>query len=259
MFCFIREENQIVVRQIVDFSTKMLAILFVSRIFSFVWFFMDFGIIYEDKHLLALNKSAGLMVEEDRYGNPNLVSEVKKYLTDKERSKNLIVANVHRLDRPVSGLILFAKRKSLLVKLNEQFAKREVEKIYLAVTDQKPDQQEGRLVHWLVKDTLQKKAIIYTEQVENADKVELEYKILSEQQGKFLWEIKLITGKYHQIRAQLSFIGCPIMGDEKYGSVISYRLNEITLHSRKLSLNYPEGERKMFQAEPPDFFPWTLF
>jgi 23S rRNA pseudouridine955/2504/2580 synthase/23S rRNA pseudouridine1911/1915/1917 synthase len=220
---------------------------------------MNFSIVFEDNHLLLVNKPAGLMVEPDNYGHPNLVQEVSNYLSFKDFSKQRIVANIHRLDRPVSGLIAFAKRKSTLKRVSRQFENREVDKIYLAITDHRPAEKEGKLTHWLIKDNMNKKALLFMNERSESEKVELSYKIISEKAGKYLWEIKLITGKFHQIRAQLAFSGCPIIGDKKYGSDEIYLEDQIPLHSWKLGLKYPEGEKKVFKADIPKSFLWDIF
>lgn len=217
------------------------------------------SIIFEDQRLLALSKPSGLMVEKDRANNPCLVDWVEVYLSKSKQPDHLFIANVNRLDRPVSGLILFAKRKSVLADLQEQFANRSVQKKYLAVTSNSPQLSEGLLTHWLYKDNLQKKGIIYTHEKKDAQKVELKYKIIGKVEGNFLWEIELLTGRYHQIRAQLSFLNCPIIGDEKYGSSYTYDTDAICLHSWKLKFKYPGKEEKELIAEVPENKIWKLF
>src|ERR1700741_2265920 len=180
-------------------------------------------IIYEDDVLLVCNKPAGLMVEPDRNNFPNLLQEVKKYLGAPQK-KDIYVQHLHRLDRPVSGVVLFTKKREYLKNLSEQFAQREVTKIYLALTSTAPKESTAVLEHWHRKE--KKKAVLVPEGTEFAEKIKLEYKV--KPQGEFfLWEIKMHTGKYHQIRVQLASLGCPILGDDLYGSSELYKPNAI--------------------------------
>jgi 23S rRNA pseudouridine955/2504/2580 synthase/23S rRNA pseudouridine1911/1915/1917 synthase len=216
-------------------------------------------IIYEDKYLLALNKPAGIMVEDDRYKNPSLISLAEEYLRPMAK-KEVFLANVHRLDRPASGVLLFAKKKSALKILNEQFQNRTVSKTYLAITTGEMKEKEGSLKNYLYKDNKNRKALIVNAQHKEAQKVELEYKIKDQKEDKLLWQINLLTGKYHQIRAQLSFIGCPIVGDKKYNSQINYHPDQICLHAWKLQIIHPtEGNTLLFEAPMPKDKPWALF
>ncbi|MBX9851689.1 MAG: RluA family pseudouridine synthase [Cytophagaceae bacterium] len=216
-------------------------------------------IIFEDKHLLLVNKAAGLMVEEDQYGNPNLIQLLRKHIQGKSRNK-VFIQNVHRLDRPVSGIVLFAKKPSDLKNLSEQFRNRTPEKIYLAVTESAPEKKEARLSHYHYKNLKEKKAEISSEKKKETDVVELEYKIIGEAGKKFLWQIKLITGKYHQIRAQLAFAGCPVIGDEKYGSAAKYGQDAIALHAWKLGfIHSATGEKAEYAAPLPADDLWKNF
>ena len=216
-------------------------------------------IIFEDKHLLLVNKPAGLMVEEDQYDNPNLIQLLRKHIQGKSRN-TVFIQNVHRLDRPVSGIVLFAKKASDLKNLSEQFRNRTPEKIYLAVTASAPEKKEGRLSHYHYKNLKEKKAEISSEKKKETDFVELEYKIIGEADQKFLWQIKLITGKYHQIRAQLAFMGCPVIGDEKYGSTIKYHQDAIGLHAWKLGfIHSATGDKVEYIAPLPEDNFWKNF
>lgn len=233
------------------------------------------NILYEDEVLLVCNKPAGLMVEPDRNNFPNLLQDAKNYLKAVTGEKNPYVQHLHRLDRPTSGIVLFTKQKEHLKNLSEQFAQRVVSKKYLALTKVAPLQLEGRLEHWHRKE--KKKAVLVPEGTEFAEKAILEYKVslyekvldcartdISEtlsfrseprneqlKSGEFyLWEIKLHTGKYHQIRVQLASLGCPILGDELYGSSDKYKTNAIALHAWKLNIVHPVTNEEMeFVAE----------
>lgn len=216
-------------------------------------------ILREDKHLLVLNKPAGLMTEEDRWGHPSAYGWVIDYLKRTQRGE-VFAANVHRLDRPASGVLIFAKKRSALKNLSGQFQQRSVEKIYYAVTTLAPASSEGRLQHWLLKDPSVKKAVIFNEQRKGADKVELLYEIIARREEMYLWRIRLITGKYHQIRAQLGHAGCPIVGDQKYGSERSLQGERICLHCGNLRFTHPsENTNVDIHAPFPSFAPWSIF
>ena len=178
------------------------------------------------------------MVEPDRNGYPNLLQQVKRYLKNSYHLNEEIYAqHIHRLDRPVSGVILFAKQRSALKNLSEQFAERRVKKWYQALTDRSPEQVEGMLENWHRKE--KKKAVISDEAMPYAERVKLSYSIRTISDRQFLWKIELHTGKYHQIRAQLAAIGCPIVGDELYGSTSVYKPEAIALHACQLIFHHP--------------------
>lgn len=176
------------------------------------------------------------MVEPDRNNHPNLLQQVKQYLKEKTGINNPYAQHLHRLDRVTSGIVLFTKQKDYLRNLSEQFAQRQVSKYYLALTDKAPNQKEGILEHWHRKE--KKKAVLVPEGTEYAEKGKLEYTV-KPHGNYFLWNIKLHTGKYHQIRVQLASIGCPILGDELYGSSEPFKPNAIALHATKLIIKHP--------------------
>lgn len=195
-------------------------------------------IVFEDAFILVIDKPAGLMVEPDRNGNPNLLNEVKKYLKSSAKGMNEVYAqHLHRLDRPVSGLVLFTKKREVLKNLSEQFAFRKVKKYYYAITAKEPTIKSGTLEHWHRKE--KKKAVIYDHAIEYAEKAILTYEVLRLAENRYLWNIELHTGKYHQIRAQLAYMGCPIIGDELYGSDVTYYPNAIALQAWKLIFHHP--------------------
>lgn len=190
------------------------------------------------------------MVEPDRNNFPNLLQEVRNYLKEKTGVKAPYVQHLHRLDRPVSGVVLFTKQKKYLRDLSEQFAQRRVSKYYLALTANAPEKLSGVLEQWHRKE--KKKAILVPEGTEFAERIKLEYSIKPKDQG-FLWEIKLHTGKFHQIRVQLADLGCPIIGDALYGSDIPYKPNAIALHAEKLIICHPLSSLKMEFKTQSDF------
>ncbi|MBX2898782.1 MAG: RNA pseudouridine synthase [Cyclobacteriaceae bacterium] len=191
--------------------------------------------LYEDDHILLIDKPAGLMVQPDRMQNPSLLQEVKKYL--QPDSTGVYAQHLHRLDRAVRGIVLFAKRKEVLKNLSEQFAERRVKKFYKALTATAPATLAGRLEHWHRKE--KKKATLYDAPIEYSEKAILDYTITAITKKKFLWDIELHTGKYHQIRAQLAKVGCPIAGDARYGSDVPYQPHAIALEAWRLVFEHP--------------------
>jgi RluA family pseudouridine synthase len=195
-------------------------------------------ILYEDEYILVINKPAGLMVEPDRNGHPNLLHQVKKYLKGTLPAEEEVYAqHLHRLDRPVSGIVLFAKQRSVLKNLSEQFAERKVKKYYQALTDQAPLVSRGTLEHWHRKE--KKKAVLYDSEIQYSEKAMLTYEVAELNPNLYLWNIELHTGKYHQIRAQLAQTGCPIIGDSLYGSNMPYVPDGIALYACKLIFSHP--------------------
>ena len=208
-------------------------------------------IIYEDDVLLVCNKPAGLMVEPDRNNFPNLLQQVKNYLKEKTGEKLPYVQHLHRLDRPVSGVVLFTKNKNYLRNLSEQFANRTVAKYYQALTATAPKLMEDTLEQWHRKE--KKKAVIVPKGTEYAEKIKLSYTVKPHEQF-FLWDIHLYTGKFHQIRVQLAGLNCPVLGDELYGSNVPYKPNAIALHAAKLIIEHPVTHKQMeFVADSKSF------
>ncbi len=195
-------------------------------------------VLLEDEYILVLNKPASLMVEPDRNGHPNLLQQVRQYLKLSVTEGGEVYAqHIHRLDRPVSGVILFAKQRSVLKNLSEQFAERKVKKYYQALTDRSPAQMKGVFEHWHRKE--KKKAMLSNEAFLYAEQAKLSYEVQELSPHRFLWNIELHTGKFHQIRAQLADAGCPIIGDTLYGSSTAYKPDAIALHAYKLMFNHP--------------------
>lgn len=175
-------------------------------------------VLYEDNHLIAVFKPAGLLAQGDETGDPTLVDEVRDYLKEKyKKPGNVFVGLIHRLDRPVSGIVLLAKTSKGAARLSEQIRNHELVKIYTALVVGKPEYESAKLVHFLFKNNETKKSEVYLEEAPGRDYAELSYEIIKSN-GKFsLLKVKLETGRFHQIRAQLSHIGHPIVGDKKYG------------------------------------------
>ena len=221
----------------------------------------EFKIIYQDKQLLAVNKPQGIVTEYEPHLNFTLESLALNYIRSQEKyPQKCFIGVPHRLDRPVSGVVLFSKKKSVLKMLMEIFAKREIEKTYWAIVENKPAKAEDELQNWLVKNTEIRKAIIHNQEVKEAMRVVLRYKFIAQNDYGSLLELKLITGKFHQIRAQLAHIGCPIIGDAHYGSTKSYKENAVCLHARELKLLHPITQEPLtFAADVPDDEIWKSF
>lgn len=197
-------------------------------------------VIYEDNHLIAINKRAGDIVQGDKTGDAPLSEVVKEYLKAKHNKPgNVYLGVAHRLDRPTTGIVVFAKTSKALPRLNKLFAEKDAQKTYWAVVQQCPETEQETLVHWLKRNTKQNKSYAHIKEVAESKKAILEYKVIKKLDRYFLLEVDLKTGRHHQIRAQLTAIGCPIKGDLKYGFDRSNKDGSIHLHARKLSFVHP--------------------
>lgn len=221
----------------------------------------DKDIVYEDNHLIAVNKRAGDIVQIDDTGDEPLDEKVKKYIAKKYNKPNgAFLGVVHRLDRPVSGVILFAKTSKSLDRINRMFKSRDMHKTYWAVVRNRPSITEGTLVHWLIKDSKKNVTKAYDKEVNGSLRAELSYKLIGELNGYYLLEVNPITGRPHQIRVQLSTLGCPIVGDNKYGYPRGSLKKSICLHARKLTFEHPVKKEvvNIFARLPKDGF-WERF
>ena len=191
-------------------------------------------VIYEDNHIIAVNKTCSEIVQGDKTGDKPLSDIVKDWLKVKyNKPGNVFVGVTHRLDRPVSGLVLFAKTSKALSRLNEMFREGGVKKTYWAIVRNRPSQDEGELVHYLVKNEKQNKSYAYPTEKPQSKKAILHYKLIASSDNYHLLEVDLKTGRHHQIRCQLAKMGCPIKGDLKYGFDRSNKDGGISLHSRR--------------------------
>jgi 23S rRNA pseudouridine1911/1915/1917 synthase len=197
-------------------------------------------VLYEDNHIIIVNKRAGDIVQGDKTGDKPLSDVVKEYIKDKyNKPGNVYLGTVHRLDRPTTGLVIFAKTSKVLPRLNNLFLSKDIKKTYWALVKNQPPKQEDTLVNWLKKNPKNNKSAAYSKEIKDSKKAILHYKIIKTLDSYFLLEINLETGRHHQIRAQLSNIGCPIKGDLKYGFDRSNKDASISLHAKHIEFIHP--------------------
>ena len=208
-------------------------------------------ILFEDNHLIIINKRPGDIVQGDKTGDTPLSEVVKEYIKDKyDKPGNVYLGVVHRLDRPTSGIVLFAKTSKALPRLNKLFKDKEAKKTYWAVVKNIPPQPEGTLVHYMKRNPKQNKSYAHIKEVPESKKAILDYRILKKLDNYYLLEVDLHTGRHHQIRSQLSAIGCPIKGDLKYGFDRSNKDASIHLHARRLSFIHPVKNEELTIIAP---------
>lgn len=197
-------------------------------------------ILYEDNHILVINKHAGDLVQADAEGETGLEDSIKEFIKRRDEKPGAVFLGVvHRIDRPVSGAVMFAKTSKALVRLNEMIRSGEIHKTYWAIVEKAPVEEQGTLVHYLVRDGKTNKSKAFSSPKKETKEARLEYKLLAGSSNYYLLEVKLLTGRHHQIRCQLAKIGCPIKGDLKYGAKRSNPDGGISLHSRSLSFIHP--------------------
>ena len=208
-------------------------------------------VVYEDNHIIVVNKTTSESVQGDKTGDTPLSEMVKQYLKEKyNKPGNVFIGVTHRLDRPVSGLVVFAKTSKALPRLNEMFRNGEVKKTYWAIVKECPKETEGELVHYLVRNEKQNKSYAYDKEVKNSKKAVLHYKLIGHSQNYYLLEVDLKTGRHHQIRCQLAKMGCPIKGDLKYGFPRSNPDGSFCLHARSVQFVHPVS-KEMIQLTAP--------
>ncbi len=218
-------------------------------------------VVYEDNHLVIVSKNCSEIVQGDKTGDKPLSETVKEYLKEKyHKPGNVFLGVVHRLDRPVSGLVIFARTSKALSRLSEMFRNGEVHKTYWAIVKQKPAKEEGELVNWMTRNERQNKSYAYDREVPHSKKAILDYKVIGQSDRYTLLEIDLKTGRHHQIRCQLAKMGCPIKGDLKYGFPRSNPDGGISLLSRKVWFIHPVSKKRIeVEAPLPEDKLWQCF
>jgi 23S rRNA pseudouridine1911/1915/1917 synthase len=218
-------------------------------------------ILYEDNHLIAVYKRSSDLSQGDKTGDISLDTEVKKYIANKyNKPGEVYLGVVHRLDRPVSGVILFARTSKALLRLNEMFKTRAVKKTYLAIVKERPPEDEGAILHFLKKNETQNKSYVFDNEVKGSKEASLTYRLKGRSDRYYLLEIELHSGRHHQIRAQLAYIGCPIKGDLKYGYPRSNEDGGISLFARSLEFIHPvKKEPVSIIAHFPEGDIWPVF
>ncbi len=208
-------------------------------------------IIYEDNHLIVINKRAGDIVQGDKTGDKPLSEIVKEYIAKKYNKPGAVYLGVvHRLDRPTTGIVVFAKTSKALTRLNKMFKERETQKTYWALVKNQPPKEQDSLIHFLKRNPKQNKSYAFDKEIQESKKAVLDYKILQKLNNYYLLEIQLHTGRHHQIRSQLAAVGCPIKGDLKYGFNRSNLDGSIHLHARRLSFYHPV-KKELLNLEAP--------
>lgn len=208
-------------------------------------------VVYEDNHIIIVNKQSGEIVQGDKTGDRPLSETVKEYIKVKyHKPGNVFLGVVHRLDRPVSGLVVFAKTSKALARLNEMFRKGDVHKIYWAIVKNTPTQSEAELNNWIVRNEKQNKSYAYDHEVKNSKNARLRYSVLARTDRYTLLEVHLMTGRHHQIRCQLSHMGSPIKGDLKYGFPRSNSDGSISLMAKRIEFVHPVS-KDAIQVEAP--------
>ena len=215
-------------------------------------------VIYEDNHIIIVSKESGEIVQGDKTGDNPLSETVKEYIKEKyQKPGEVFLGVVHRLDRPVAGLVVFARTSKALARLNRMFAEGEVHKTYWAIVQTHPQprpveggEREGRLTHWLVRNEKQNKSYAYDHEVPHSKKAQLEYRVIGQGERYQLLEVKLLTGRHHQIRCQLAKAGMPIKGDLKYGAPRSNPDGSISLLSRRVEFIHPVSKQPIVVEAP---------
>ncbi len=215
-------------------------------------------VLHEDNHILVINKRVGDIVQGDKTGDKPLSEIVKEYIKDKyQKPGEVFLGVVHRLDRPTTGIVVFARTSKALERLNKMFSERETQKTYWAVVKNTPPKEQDTLTHFLTRQEKNNTSKAHAKEVPNSKKAILDYKILTKLKSYIALEIALHTGRHHQIRCQLSAIGCPIKGDLKYGFDRSNPDGGIHLHARQLTFIHPVAKEKMTITAPvPEDIIW---
>ncbi|MBQ6203591.1 MAG: RNA pseudouridine synthase [Prevotella sp.] len=223
-------------------------------------------VVYEDNHIIIVNKESGEIVQGDKTGDIPLSEDVKAYIKEKyAKPGEVFLGVVHRLDRPVSGLVVFARTSKALARMNDMFRNNEVHKTYWAIVEERGERkeergernEEGTLIHWIVRNEKQNKSYAYDRERPHSKKAVLNYKVIGATERYTLIEVNLLTGRHHQIRCQLAAIGCPIKGDLKYGAKRSNGDGSISLLARRVEFIHPVSKKNICVEAPlPDDNLW---
>jgi len=218
-------------------------------------------ILHEDNHLIIVNKTTSEIVQGDKTGDTPLSETIKEYLKEKyNKPGNVFIGVTHRLDRPVSGVVVFAKTSKALTRVNDLFREHNLKKRYWAIVKNAPPEPEMTLTHYIVRNEKQNKSYAHDEQVKDAKKSVLSFKLIAQSDNYHLLEVDLKTGRHHQIRCQLSKIGCPIKGDIKYGFARTNKDGGISLHARSIEFIHPVSQLPVSVVAPvPDDTLWSEF
>ena len=219
------------------------------------------NVLYEDNHIIVINKATGEIVQGDKTGDKSLCDTMKLYIKEKyAKPGNVFIGLPHRLDRPVSGIVVFAKTSKALERLNRMFSEGSVKKIYWAMTKEKPQQPEADIDSWILRNEKMNKSFSYPKEIKGAKRALLHYRQIDASQNYNLIEVELKTGRHHQIRCQLASIGCPIKGDLKYGAKRSNPDGSISLHARYIEFIHPVSKELIAITAPlPDDKLWQSF
>jgi 23S rRNA pseudouridine1911/1915/1917 synthase len=208
-------------------------------------------VVYEDNHIIIVYKESGEIVQGDKTGDTPLSEKVKAYIKEKYAKPGMVFLGVvHRLDRLVSGLVMFARTSKALRRLNDMFRNGDIHKTYWAVVQSKPEEEEDTLEHWLVRNEEKNKTYVYYHEVPHSKKAILKYRLIGQSEHYYLLEVILLTGRHHQIRSQLAAIDCPIKGDLKYGAKRSNPDGSISLLARRLDFIHPVSKEHIVIDSP---------
>jgi 23S rRNA pseudouridine1911/1915/1917 synthase len=218
-------------------------------------------ILYEDNHIIAVYKRSSDLAQGDKTGDISLDTEVKNYLATKyKKTGEVFLGVVHRLDRPVSGVLLYARTSKALERLNQMFREKQIKKTYLAIVKERPPEDEATITHFLKKNEVQNKSYVFDTEVKGSKEASMTYRLKGRSEKYYLLEIELHSGRHHQIRAQLAKIGCPIKGDLKYGFPRSNEDAGISLFARKLEFIHPvKKEQITITGHFPEGDIWSVF
>lgn len=212
---------------------------------------MSISVLYEDNHLIIINKPAGALVQGDKTGDAPISDDVKKYIKEKyNKPGDVFLGVVHRLDRPVSGIVIFARTSKALERMNALFKEKKIQKTYWAVVQNPPKPEKGSITTYTIKDGIKLKAKVFSKEVPGSKLCTLDYQVIHQSDRYYLVEVLPHTGRYHQIRSQLSYIGSPIKGDIKYGFARTNQDGSIHLHARKIEFIHPVSKELLTVTAP---------